>query len=114
MFFVTLGVIFFILILIGLYLYIADPWGIKPFLSSMSSDTVMVDETGEVDSHPMLNESQEKALETVGINPAELPSEITSEQEACFIEVLGEARVAEIVAGDSPTALEIIKAKACI
>ena len=111
-FFVILGVIFFILIIIGAYLYIADPLNLKPLLSGAVST---VESTGEiVDKNPLLNESQEKALETFGIDPAAVPSQITPEQEACFIEKLGSARVEEIKAGDSPTATEFFTARDCI
>lgn len=110
-FFVTLGVIFSIIILIGIFLVITDPFNLKPLIFGGESSESMTDDG---DSHPLLNESQEKALETFGINPATVPSEITPEQEACFVEKLGQARVDEIKAGDSPTATDYFKAKDCI
>lgn len=122
-FFVTLGVIFFLLILVAAYFYITDPWNLKPLLfGSESTATTVADEEGGTtavreparDANPMLNEQQEAALETVGINPADLPSEITPAQEACFVERLGAERVEEIKAGDSPTAMEIISARSCV
>ena len=112
-FFVTLGVIFFILILAGSYFFVTDPLNLKPIL--FGSDEKAVSEVGkEVDKNPMLNEKQEKALETFGIDPADVPSEITPEQEACFESILGEERVDEIKAGDSPTATEYFKARNCM
>lgn len=111
-FFVTLGVIFSIIILFGLYLYITDPLNLKPLIFDTESNTVPAGE--QTDTHPLLSASQEKALETFGIDPATVPSEITPEQEACFIDALGADRVAEIKAGDSPTATEYFKAKDCI
>gem|GEM_PF-2118742 len=39
---------------------------------------------------------------------------ISPDQEACFVEVLGQARVDEIKAGDSPTATEFFEARGCI
>lgn len=121
-FFVTLGVIFFILILLAAYFYITDPWNLKPLLfGSQSTVTTVVDGEGgaEVreparDANPMLNEQQEAALETVGIDPAGLPSEITPAQEACFVERLGAERVEEIKAGDTPTAMEFFSARSCL
>lgn len=116
-FFVTLGVIFFIIILIGAYFFITDPLNLKPLLfnkdnseKSESSGTF----GDSLDKNPLLNESQEKSLEAIGIDPANIPSEITPEQETCFVEIFGQVRVNEIKAGDSPTATEIIKARSCL
>jgi hypothetical protein len=36
-FFLVLGVIFFIIILFGIYFYVADPMNLKPLLSSSNS-----------------------------------------------------------------------------
>ena len=119
-FFTTLGVIFFFLILAGIYFYITDPLNLKPLLfgveteSGVELETEASDVTVLEDKHPLINESQEKALETVGIDPAGLPTEVTAEQEACFIEILGETRVNEIKAGATPSAVEVFRAKDCI
>lgn len=114
----TLGVIFFLIILSGVYFYVADPLQLKPLLfgndATEATTTRTTASTSETTSDVRLSESQEKALETFGIDPADVPSDITPEQEACFIETLGEERVAEIQAGDSPTATEFFKAKDCI
>jgi hypothetical protein len=120
--FYTLGVIFFILLCAGAYLWFADPFEIRPMLSSVAGDvgtvttavTDGVSETVTADKNPVLNATQERALEVVGIDPAKVPTSITPEQEACFTEKLGAERVAEIKAGDTPGAVEILKAKECI
>jgi len=118
-FFITLGVIFSILILIAIYFFITDPFNLKPMIFG-SSDTrstqssATTDTGSETDQNPALSDTQEKALETFGIDPAAVPASITPEQEACFIEKLGAARVEEIKAGDSPTATEFFTAKSCI
>ena len=116
-FFVTLGVIFSIIILVVAYLFIADPFKIKPLLfgSKQNIGTSTKSSTG-TQTTSGLSDSQKKALEAVGVNTATLPSpsSITPAQEACFIEKLGAARVAEIKAGATPTAIEIFTAKACI
>jgi len=115
-FFVTLGIIFFILILMGTYFYVTDPLNLKPLIFNQDSEVVESagGETGEVDKHPLLSEAQEKTLETFGIDPADVPSEITPEQETCFEDKLGSVRVEEIKSGDSPTAAEYFKARDCI
>jgi hypothetical protein len=107
---------------------IADPFNVKPLLfpsgtvyesqsdgTSQSENGENIDSaTGTPDKHPALTPSQEKALETFGIDPAAVPTEITPEQESCFIEILGEVRVGEIKAGDTPTATEFFRARGCI
>lgn len=138
-FFVTLGVIFFALLLLAAYLWATDPWGIKPFImkdttamptkatitpgadssaagevvpvAGSSSGTAVSDPT---DKHPNLTTSQEDALELIGVDPGVLPSEITPLQEACFITKLGAERVVAIKAGATPEVLEIFKAKECM
>ena len=115
-FFVTLGVIFFIIILALSYLFIADPFKIKPMLFG-SKQSIVDSKTGvTTQKTSALSDSQKKALEAVGINPANLPSpsSITPAQEACFTQKLGAARVSEIKAGATPTAVEIFTAKSCI
>ncbi len=68
----------------------------------------------EEDSNPLLNESQENNLETIGVDPASLPTEITPAMQVCFVEKLGAERAQEIADGDSPTPGDYIKAKACL
>lgn len=120
--FYTLGVIFFLILCAGAYLWYADPFEIRPLLEGLKGDvtTVTATVTSEVtekaieDKHPALSATQERALEVVGIDPAKVPTTITPEQEACFTETLGAERVAEIKAGASPSATEIFKARECV
>lgn len=111
-FFVTLGVIFLIIILAGIVFVITDPFNLKPLI--FGGESTQSTSNTSSDSHPLLNDSQEQALEKFGIDPAQVPSEISPEQEACFEEKLGKERVEEIKAGDSPTATDYFKAKDCI
>jgi len=114
--FVTLGVIFFLIIIAGVYFYATDPLDLKPlFLGNDTTQSATATPTAHSTStNPLLNESQAQALESFGIDPAQVPSTITPEQEACFIEILGEARVEEIKAGASPTATEFFRARGCL
>jgi len=66
------------------------------------------------DLHPLLNESQEKMLESFGVDVSALPSELSPEMESCFIEKLGEQRVNEIIGGATPNIFDFLKAKSCI
>lgn len=60
-----------------------------------------------------LTPSQEAALQAVGIDPQAV-SNITPEQEACLREAVGEQRADEIIAGSTPTVLELLKGKKCL
>ncbi len=117
-FFATLGVIFFLLILTGAYLYIADPFELKPLIKTLIgqpakqvSDTKA--ESNASDKNALLSPAQEKAIETLGIDPAALPSKITPAMEECFYEKLGAERANEIKAGAEPTATDYFKARTC-
>ena len=103
-YFIVLGVIFFMLIVAAVYLYIVEPFNFGNGQASGESS----------DEHPLLSESQENVLKTFGVDVSALPSSVTPEQRACFESKLGKERVAEIKAGDSPTAEDIYRAKGCI
>lgn len=106
--FVSLGVIFFLLILSGIFLYIFDPFQLKSSFGQPASDV------NSTSKNPALSPAQEKALQTIGVDPANVPSSFTPEQEACFVAILGESRVAEIKAGSTPTPAEYFEAKSCL
>ena len=105
--FAVLGVIFVSLLAFGAYFFFADPLGLRT-----SGDVREV--PAAADRHPYLSPAQEAALETFGINPAALPTEVTPEMRTCAEAALGEERVAEIESGDSPTPTEIFRARHCV
>jgi len=123
-FFTTLGVVFFLIIIGGAYLYIADPFEIKPLIKILTSKPATeVSDTKTsgtkspaetIDKNPLLNTQQEKAVESLGLDPAALPSEITPAMEQCFYENLGAERANEIKAGAEPTAADYFKARTCL
>lgn len=132
--FVTLGVIFLILLLIGTYFFITDPYNLKPLIfgsgptktqtsnnSNTGNTTQNTAQTGDSSTSTVtasggfeLSSAQRQALISLGIDPSAVPSSISREQEVCFVSVLGEARVGEIKAGAVPNAIEFYKAKACV
>ena len=121
--FVVMGVIFTILIIIGVCLYITDPWNIRPMIEGISATeaprttmttTLPVDVSATESSSFTLSDAQKQALVSFGIDPASVPSTISAEMEACFVRALGAPRVVEIKAGAVPGALEFFKAKSCI
>jgi len=121
-FFVFLGVIFFILILGVIYFFVFDPFNLKTFipedqsLFSTTKNLIFQRESVDtnIDRNPLLSSEQEVMLESVGVDTSKLPSEITPEMQKCFIEKLGQERANEIVGGSSPTAGEIISANSCL
>lgn len=120
-FFVILGIIFFIIILFLSYVYFTDTLGIKTLISGedITTEEVKVNiatsnDTQTQDKNSLLNSSQEKTLESIGVNPSKLPNEITPEMQACFETKLGENRAEEIAEGDEPTIVDFLKAQSCI
>lgn len=61
-----------------------------------------------------LSPEQRRTLSRLGIDEATLPTTLTPELEACFIQAIGEVRVEAIKAGDSPTVIEGMKAVTCL
>lgn len=113
-FFVILGVIFFLIIIAGVYLYQTDVYGIKTLLNYESSSIEVNDNNNEQNTNPALNTEQEEQLRDLGIDPAALPTEVSPEMQECFVDKLGEERVREIEEGDSPTPFEVIKTEPCL
>ena len=66
------------------------------------------------DKNPLLNPEQEAAMESFGVDVAQLPSEITPAMETCFMEKLGQARAMEIVNGATPGLGDFLKAGDCL
>lgn len=134
-FFVTLGIIFFALILFGVYFLITDPYDLKPIffgtgaaesIETQSSEEEMVPQAGETKENTVdtvgtqssggfeLTAAQKEALASYGIDPNSISTTITAEQEACFVDVLGAPRVAEIRNGAVPSGFEFVRAQSCI
>ncbi len=118
--FVVLGVIFLILILIGVYFFISDPYNLRPLLfpsspaqSSQNTNTTEGDTTSSSGGF-QLSEAQKQALINLGVDPSTVPASVSTEQEACFTAALGASRVAEIKRGAVPNAIEFYKTKPCI
>lgn len=131
-FFMVLGIIFFILILGGAYLYVADPFNIKPLLKILTAATAPAAPANTPEApgasvevkksttfpaptkNPLLTPTQEQALEKAGINPAALPTQITPAMAQCFYEKLGAHRANEIKAGAAPSLADYVAARSCL
>lgn len=112
-----LGAIFLLIILVivgcVIYFVVADPFNIKPLLIDKDEPENTSEES--TDKNPLLTAEQEQQLEALGIDPAELPQEITPAMEQCFIDELGEDKVKFFASGAaSPSPLDVIKTRHCL
>lgn len=115
LFFCILGVVFFLLIVALVVFLVRNPNIARVIASVVTHDSpAPVSTEKTTDKNPVLNAAQEKTLETLGVDPASVPSRITPAQEKCFVSILGAARVAEIKAGGTPSAAEYFQAKGCL
>lgn len=112
-FFITLGVIFFLLLIAGAYVYIADPFGIRPIIKSLTTPPPKESTTPAAKNNPLLTPAQNEALKSVGVDPSTLPSKITPEMERCFYAKLGATRANEIKNGAEPTMSDYFAARSC-
>lgn len=126
----TLSIIILVSILAIIIIFVFNPLDLRTRLigsviNSYLSSTIKNYETPQesaviyedalvTDKHPLLNADQEKSLEKYGVDVSKLPSSISPEMEACFIEKLGKDRAQEIVKGSAPGAIEVFKVKNCL
>ncbi|MFA6194786.1 MAG: hypothetical protein WC719_03525 [Patescibacteria group bacterium] len=111
-FFMIVGIIavvfIFLAILLVAYVIIKKPLGISADLfgqAGQSSETTY--------DHPLLSPSQEKTLQTLGVDLKTVPTAITPAQEKCTVEFLGQERVTQIKSGAAPSVSDYLKAKSC-
>jgi hypothetical protein len=122
--FVVLGVLFLCIICAGVYLWFADPYELRPLIERYASSDTKVGDTSlqksitgdesPSDKHPALTTEQERALESIGVDPATLPTSLTKEQVLCAKSILGEARSQEIQKGAVPTTKELFSIRSCL
>jgi len=112
-FFLTLGVIFFILICAVLFFWIRVSHVTAPTDTPETDVPTQADVV--LDANPYLSETQEKSLKAVGIDPATLPKEITPDMDICFKETLGTDRYNLLASGkEQPSASDFFKARSCL
>lgn len=112
----TLGVIFFILLIVLAYVIIADPFNLRPLYTLLTAPApITATSTPSIKTtNPLLTPAQEQALQKIGVDPAKLPTTITPQMEACFVSSLGQKRVDEIKKGASPTPADYFAARSCL
>ncbi|HNY35825.1 MAG TPA: hypothetical protein PLD14_02475 [Candidatus Pacearchaeota archaeon] len=109
--FLVLGAIFLLLIIAAITLIIIKPYGID--VTKLIPVLFNNNPTSTYD-HPYLTTQQEAIFESIGIDPKDIPTEISDSQKKCAISILGEDRANEIVAGAIPSIKEIVKLKDCL
>ena len=112
-FFITMGVIFAVIITIiiflALYIKISKPFGLE--LENLPKAIIGTNnKTQSSYDHPLLNTQQEIFLENLGVNTKTVPSSISPTQEACAVEKLGQTRVDQIKAGAQITTSDYLNA----
>jgi hypothetical protein len=80
--------------------------------STASTSKNKIPDTGLPLSDISLSEKQESVAKAVGINPDTFV--ITKEMYQCVVDKVGDVRVGEIIAGDTPSAIEVAKLSFCL
>ncbi len=126
------GVIFWLLIIIGAYIYFGAPLpeSAETFVAPVKENVVeQVENAAESigvpandpvpatsassDAAAPVSTGQASALRAFGIDPSAV-NDVTPEQEACFVRTLGSERVEAVKAGAIPTPSDLIKARECL
>jgi len=114
-FFMIVGIVVTVLVLLLILLIgalaLIKPYGINigQLLPSILSNNPI---TSSYD-HPYLTDQQESVLKSIGINPQDIPTTITSAQRQCATDILGKEKVDAIVSGNMPSITDVLKVKQC-
>lgn len=115
-FFLTLGFIFFVILVAVGYIWFANVWNVQTIFMAVTQDSAIVGaEVPESDEHSDGSPSveQQKAMEDFGIS-ADFFRELGEEERMCLTELLGDSRVEEIRDGAMPTPVEIARGSSCL
>src|SRR3989344_1419191 len=106
-----IGGIYLLITLLAIILIIFKPYEID----IIKIIPIVLDENPKSSyDHPFLTNQQELLLESVGIDPKNIPTEITPALHDCTILILGEKRMKEIASENNPTISELLKLKSCL
>lgn len=112
-FFLTLGFIFFAILVATAYIWFANVWNVQAIFSAVTQEPTTVEMTeGDEGASGSPTAEQEKAMEDFGIS-SDFFTDLDSEQQTCLVDVLGEERVEEIKQGAMPTPVEIARGSGC-
>lgn len=120
--FVGMGVLFLLQLIALAYLFVVDPYNLKPILfpADTSAATAPSNDTDESTNFAEpaadtagMTAAQAEALNSVGLD-ASAAASFTPEQIMCFERLLGAPRVAEIKAGAVPTMAEFYTVRECL
>lgn len=93
------------------WFWFSDPFGLRTAIFNPLENPES--EIIENFDHPLLSDEQEQMLESIGINPQIVPTEITPAMEDCARNALGDERVEAIIQGATPSAIDLLKAQSC-
>ncbi|PIP67416.1 MAG: hypothetical protein COU72_02930 [Parcubacteria group bacterium CG10_big_fil_rev_8_21_14_0_10_41_35] len=110
---IVLLVLIILILSAGAYIWFKNPLVVKGIVESKIPfiEKPQMDETYD---HPLLDTAQETQLRDIGIDPSDLPEEITAEQQECVEEKLGVERIQELMSGQSPSPMDAFKAMQCL
>ena len=122
-----MGVLFLLQLIALAYLFVVDPYNLKPILfpADRAVSTTPANNVSESGDEGASNNeesateasgmtaAQAEALNSVGLDASAAQS-FTPEQIACFESLLGAPRVAEIKAGAVPTMAEFYTVRGCL
>lgn len=111
--FVVLGVIFAIIIFAAVWFYITDPLNLRPIIEPMFFGNQQTLQNDAGDNSYLIGQ-QEQILNSIGVNFEDLPSQITPQMEACFVENLGMERIKYFESGGTPSITDFLKIKPCL
>jgi hypothetical protein len=130
--FVGMGVLFLFQLIALAYLFVVDPYNLKPILfpesraivsprvdddvssgQSVESNPSATSDAGTTAESSGVTAAQAEALTSVGLDASAAQS-FTPEQISCFEGLLGATRVSEIKAGAVPTMAEFYTVRSCM
>ena len=113
-FFLTLGFIFFAILVATAYIWFANVWNVQAIFSAVTQEPTTVEMTEDGEGiNESLTAEQQKAMDDFGIS-SDFFTDLDAEQQACLADVLGEERVEEIKQGAMPTPVEIARGSSCL
>ncbi|MFC1622581.1 hypothetical protein ACFL1Y_01115 [Patescibacteria group bacterium] len=105
-------IILVLAIVLGFYIWFKNPLGLRGIIENKIAPSNI--EINESYNHPLLDATQEKQLRDIGVDPANIPTEITPEQQKCLESKFSQEKINAILDGEAPSALDVLKAMPCL
>jgi|AntAceMinimDraft_8_1070364.scaffolds.fasta_scaffold03516_8 hypothetical protein len=95
----------------GAYIWIKNPLGLRGVIQNkIVPNSVEMDESYD---HPLFNATQEKQLRDIGLDPVQIPTSITPEQQTCLESKFSPEKIQSMLSGEAPGTLDALKAMIC-